>query len=103
MKKNLLALVHGEWASHTVRALEVAKALRETNEYDITFSGSGEYMDKFVRSAGFDYIETPTLPKEKIYDTITMKLSPRVFSFEDAEKYYQVESELLAKPSIKYG
>lgn len=97
MKKNLLALIHGEWASHTIKIVEIAKALRDTGGYDITFSGVGEYMQKMVKPAGFDWVETPTLPKKQIYEAITTKIVPRVFQENDAERYYKVESELLEK------
>ena len=97
MKKNLLALVHGEWSSHTILAVEIAKALRKTGDYEIIFSGTGEYMQKMVEPAEFKWIDTPKISKKQIYETITTKLIPKIFTNEDAEKYYQIESELLAK------
>ena len=35
MTKKILGLVQGEYSSHTIRVLEIAKALRETKEYEI--------------------------------------------------------------------
>ena len=97
MKKNLLALVHGGYASHTVRVLEFAKKLRETGEYDILFSGTGEYMEKLIIPAGFEYVETETLPKSHIGNILENKFVPQMFDKKSAEKYFKIESDLLKK------
>ncbi len=96
MKAKLLALVHGEYVSHTIKVLEIAKALRKTGEWDITFSGTGPYM-KMAEDAGFKFIDTPTLPKRQINDILEKRLVPLIFTEENAERYYKVESELLEK------
>ena len=102
MAIKLLALVHGYYSSHTVRPLELAKALRETGKYDITFSGEGEYMKSLVEPAGFKWVKTEAFPKRKILDLIEDHLVPRIFDYETAEKFYKIEDELLKeqKPDI---
>lgn len=96
MKVKLLALVHGEYVSHTTRFVEISKALRKTGNYDITFSGSGEYM-KIAEDAGFRCVETETLSKTEINSVLAERFVPLMFTKEDAEKYYEIESELLKK------
>lgn len=97
MKTKVLALVHGEYICHTIRVLEIAKALRQTGEHDITFSGTGKYMDSLVKPAGFEYIDTPSISPSKVSYNIEHKLVPEIFNQQDAEKYFQIESELLTK------
>jgi len=101
MTIKLLTLVHGYYSSHTVRPLEIAKALRETGEYNITFSGEGEWM-KLVEEAGFKWVRTELFPKRKILDLIEDHLVPRIFDNKDAERFYKIEEKLLKeqKPDI---
>lgn len=94
MAIKLLALVHGHYSSHTVRPLEIAKALRETEKYDITFSGEGKWM-KLVEDSGFKWVRTEAFPKRKILDLIEDHLVPRIFDYEAAEKFYKIEDNLL--------
>ena len=39
MKTKVLSLVHGDYICHTIRVLEISKALRKTGNYEIVFSG----------------------------------------------------------------
>ncbi len=97
MKTKLLSLVHGGYSSHTVRVLEISKALRETGEYEIIFSGEGEQMSALVQPAGFEWIETPCYEKRKILDVIENRLVPKIYDDKDAERFYEIESDLLKK------
>lgn len=95
-KKKVLGLVHGDFTSHTVRVLAIAKALRDTNEYDILFSGSGPYM-KFVEEAGFSWVETKTIPGD---DYIRRSEENNLFGLYDKETVdylVWVEDELQKK------
>ena len=73
-KLKVLALVHGQMSSHTVRVLAIAKALRQTNQYEIIFSGNGPYM-KLVEEAGFEWIKTELVSKEELYSRIEQNLA----------------------------
>lgn len=101
MKIKLMALVQGEYVSHTIRFVEISKELRKTGNYEIIFSGNGPYM-KLVENAGFNWIETKTLPKRKINDILETKLIPQMFTESEAEEYYKIEYKLLQeqKPNI---
>ena len=66
MKKiRVLGLIQEDCSSHTIRVLEIAKAMRETGDYEILFSGQGPYM-KLVENAGFKWTETRGLDRETI-------------------------------------
>ena len=54
-------------------------------------------MKKMVEPAGFNWIDTPTLPKKQIYDTITTKLAPQVFTKEDAYKFFHEVKTLVTQ------
>ena len=77
MKTNLLGLVHGEYTSHTIRVVEIAKALRETGDFDILFSGNGPEM-RFVDEAGFDWVETKTVKKSHCAQQ-TIRFIPKIY------------------------
>jgi len=102
MKTKVLSLVHGEYICHTIRVLEISKALKQNKNYEIIFSGTGKYIEELVKPAGFKCINTPTISTLKITHTLKNKFIPEIFDENDAEKYYKIESELLKqqKPDI---
>ena len=95
MKKlKILALVHGQWSSHTVRVLAIAKALRRTDQYEIIFSGSGPYM-KFIEQADFEWIDTPLIDIEELYQRIDEGVASVYYTAENYEKYFEVEKNII--------
>ena len=101
MKTKVLSLVQGEYLSHTIKALEISKELRATGKYDITFSGTGEYM-QLAENTGFKCIRTPTLSKLLIGGTLEKQLSPKIFTRENVKYYFDIEDKLIQdqKPNI---
>jgi len=101
-KTKVLGLVFGGdvGSSHTVRVLEIAKALRETGNYDILFSGAGPYMKK-VEDAGFKYINTKGLDAKEVLK-IMGKFIPRFYSRKNIKELFSIEDTLLReqKPDI---
>lgn len=97
MKTKVLSLVHGDYICHTIRVLEISKALRKTGNYEIVFSGKGKYIDDLVKLAGFDCIPTENLSPKTISNNIENKYIPEMFDKKDAGKYFKIESELLQK------
>ena len=95
-KLKLLALVHGQMSSHTVRVLAIAKALRQTNQYKIVFSGNGPYM-KFVEDAGFEWVRTELVSKEELYSRIEQNLATIYYTKDNYEKYFQIEKAVIEK------
>jgi UDP:flavonoid glycosyltransferase YjiC (YdhE family) len=95
-KIKVLALVHGQMSSHTVRVLAIAKALRQTGRYDIIFSGDGLYM-KLVEQAGFEWIKTQLFNKEELFQRIDDNLATIYFTAENYEKYFQIEKAMIGK------
>ena len=93
-KLKILALVHGQWSSHTVRVLAIAKALRRTDQYEIIFSGSGPYM-KFVEQADFEWIDTPLIDIEELYQRIDEGVASVYYTAENYEKYFEVEKNII--------
>lgn len=93
-KLKVLALVHGGMTSHTVRIVAIAKALRLTGLYDITFSGDGPYM-KFVEDAGFEWIKTELVSKEELYSRIEQNLATVYYTAKNYEKYFEIEKTLI--------
>ena len=91
----VLCLVHGEYSSHTVRVLEVAKALRQQGKCEIVFSGDGPNIEK-VKAAKFEVITTPNLSKS-VLEARVQKLIARQYELEDVEWLYQVEMDLQQK------
>jgi UDP:flavonoid glycosyltransferase YjiC (YdhE family) len=100
MKTKILSLVHGEYASHTVKAVEICKELRKKGDYDILFSGTGSYM-RLIEESGFDYIRTPTLSKQHIDNVLETKTIPVMFNNSDADYYYHVEKNLITNTQPK--
>jgi UDP:flavonoid glycosyltransferase YjiC (YdhE family) len=96
----VLGLVQGEYSSHTVRVLEIAKKLRERGGFEIKFSGNGPFMER-VGEEGFDWVESETVKKRHCNDTIR-KFIPRVFNKWNFDHLYSVEEGLLddEKPDI---
>jgi UDP:flavonoid glycosyltransferase YjiC (YdhE family) len=95
-KIKVLALVHGQMSSHTVRVLAIAKAIHQTGLYDIIFSGDGLYM-KLVEQAGFEWIKTQLFNKEELFQRIDDNLATVYFTAGNYEKYFQIEKTLLEK------
>ncbi|MFH1710911.1 MAG: nucleotide disphospho-sugar-binding domain-containing protein [Nanoarchaeota archaeon] len=95
MSIKVLGLVHGEFSSHTVRVLEIAKALRDKG-YDISFSGHGDQM-KNVEKQGFRIIETKTVPGSEILNGIEGTLFPVIFNKDNIEEIFKEEDELLRR------
>lgn len=90
----VLGLVYGGYSSHTARVLEIAKALRETGRYSVLFSGSGPFM-KLVEQEGFEWVETPTIPLEKLLEG---ERKDGLFGYYDSDtvnKQYEIEFSLL--------
>jgi UDP:flavonoid glycosyltransferase YjiC (YdhE family) len=73
-KLKILALVHGGMTSHTVRIVAIAKALRQTNRYEVIFSGDGPYM-KFVEQ----------------------NLATVYYTAKNYEKYFEIEKTVIEK------
>ena len=94
-KLKVLGLVHGEFSSHTVRVLEIAKTLREKG-YDISFSGQGNQMSN-VEKQGFRVVETRTVPGSEVLKGIEGKLFPVIFHRENIEYFFKEEDELLRR------
>ena len=92
--KKVLGLVHGELSSHTVRIVEIAKALNKTGDFHIVFSGMGPFM-KFAEDAGFECIRTQTIPKEKLFGKVSRNLAYQVFNRYNFEYFYSAENNLL--------
>ncbi|MBU3913608.1 MAG: hypothetical protein KKB21_01670 [Nanoarchaeota archaeon] len=101
MAIRVLGLVHGEFSSHTVRILEIAKALRELGGYDVSFSGSGKNM-RAVEREGFRVIETKTVPGREILDGIENELFPTIFHSGNIDELFLEEDALLRreKPDV---
>jgi len=95
-KLKILALVHGQMSSHTVRVLAIAKALRLTGRYEIIFSGDGPYM-KFVEDAGFEWIKTELVSKEELYSRIEQNLATVYYTAKNYEKYFEIEKAVIEK------
>jgi UDP:flavonoid glycosyltransferase YjiC (YdhE family) len=95
-KLKILALVHGQMTSHTVRVVAIAKALRQTNLYDIVFSGDGPYM-KFVEDAGFDWIKTELVSRDELFSRIEQNLATVYYTAENYEKYFEIERTVIEK------
>jgi UDP:flavonoid glycosyltransferase YjiC (YdhE family) len=95
-KIKVLALVHGQMSSHTVRVLATAKTLRQTGQYNIIFSGDGPYM-KLVEQAGFEWIKTQLFNKEELFQRIDDNLATVYFTAENYEKYFQIEKAAIEK------
>jgi len=92
--KKVLGLVHGELSSHTVRIVEIAKALNKTGDFHIMFSGTGPCM-RFAKDAGFECIHTQTISKEKLFGKVSENLAYRVFNRYNFEYFYSEENNLL--------
>ncbi|MGB8227188.1 MAG: nucleotide disphospho-sugar-binding domain-containing protein [Sedimentisphaerales bacterium] len=95
-KIKTLALIHGGMTSHTVRVTAIAKALRSTGLYDITFSGDGSHM-KIVEDAGFKWIKTELVSREELFSRIDQNLATIYYTAENYEKYFEIEKTLLEK------
>lgn len=93
-RRQVLALVHGEFSAHVVRVLAVSMALRETGRYEVLFSGQGPYMS-LVERAGFPWVETRTVTREEVYAAIRAEVSPLIFNAKRTEALFQVEDALL--------
>jgi len=100
MKKKVLALVNAHFSTHTARLLEICKKLRESDNYNISISGRGEFM-KFAYEDGFRCIDTETLTKEEM-EKIAHSPIPMLFTKKSIEKYYSIEKKILEeeKPDI---
>ena len=94
--KKVLGLVQGEYSSHTAKIVEICKALRNLGNYEIEFSGNGQFMS-LAESAGFPIIQTKTLTKERINRALEKSLTPHFYSDELVEELYKVEHTLLQK------
>jgi UDP:flavonoid glycosyltransferase YjiC (YdhE family) len=95
-KMKVLALVHGQMSSHTVRVLAVAKALRQTGRYDITFSGTGPHM-KLVEDASFKWIKTELIRSDELFSRIEQNLATIYYTAENYEKYFEIEKAVIEK------
>jgi UDP:flavonoid glycosyltransferase YjiC (YdhE family) len=95
-KMKVLALVHGQMSSHTVRVVAIAKALRQTNLYDIVFSGDGPHM-KFVEDAGFEWIKTELVSSKELFSRIDENLATVYYTAENYEKYFEIEKAVIEK------
>lgn len=93
-KLKILALVHGQMSSHTIRVVAIAKALRSTGRYDITFSGDGPYM-KLVRDGGFDWIKTELISNRELFSRIDENLATVYYTAENYEKYFEIEKAAI--------
>ena len=95
-KIKVLALVHGQMSSHTVRVLTIAKALRQTGRYEIIFSGDGPYM-KLVEQAGFEWIKTQLVDRNELYQRIEDELATIYYTAKNYEKYFEIEKTVIEK------
>jgi UDP:flavonoid glycosyltransferase YjiC (YdhE family) len=95
-KLKLLALVHGQMSSHTVRVLAIAKALRQTNQYEIIFSGNGPYM-KLVEDEDFEWIKTELVSKDELNQKIEDNLATIYYTAKNYEKYFEIEKAAIEK------
>jgi UDP:flavonoid glycosyltransferase YjiC (YdhE family) len=95
-KIKILALIHGGMTSHTVRVTAIAKALRATELYNITFSGDGPHM-KIVEDAGFEWIKTELVSREELFSRIDQNLATIYYTAENYQKYFEIEKTLLDK------
>jgi|GEM_PF-7088333 len=95
-KIKVLALVHGQMSSHTVRVLAIAKALRQTNQYEIVFSGDGPYM-KLAEQAGFEWIKTQLVDRSELYQRIDDNLATVYYTAKNYEEYFEIEKTLIEK------
>lgn len=93
-KLKILALVHGGMSSHTVRVVAIAKALRQTDRYEIIFSGDGPYM-KFAEDASFEWIKTELVSKKELYSRIEQNLATVYYTAKNYEKYFEIEKALI--------
>lgn len=91
---NVLALVHGGMTSHTVRVVAIAKALRQSGQYDITFSGDGPHM-KIAQDAGFEWIKTELVSREELFSRIDENLATVYYTAGNYQKYFEIEKSLL--------
>jgi UDP:flavonoid glycosyltransferase YjiC (YdhE family) len=95
-KIKVLALVHGQMSSHTVRALAIAKALRQTDRYEIIFSGDGPYM-KLAEQAGFEWTKTQLVNRSELYQRIEDGLATIYYTAKNYEKYFEIEKAVIEK------
>jgi UDP:flavonoid glycosyltransferase YjiC (YdhE family) len=95
-KLKVLALVHGQMSSHTVRVLAIAKSLRQTGRYDIIFSGDGPYM-KLAEQAGFELIKTQLVDRDELYQRIDDDLATIYYTAKNYEKYFEIEKAVIEK------
>lgn len=95
-KLKVLALIHGQMSSHTVRALAIAKALRQTGRYEIIFSGNGPYM-KLVEQAGFEWTKTQLVDRNELYQRIEDGLATIYYTAKNYEKYFEIEKAVIEK------
>ncbi len=95
-KLKVLALVHGQMSSHTVRVLAIAKVLRQTGRYDITFSGNGPYI-KSVEDAGFAWIKTELISSKELFSRIDENLATVYYTAENYEKHFKIEKATIEK------
>lgn len=93
-KLKVLALIHGGMSSHTVRVTAIAKTLRQTGLYNITFSGDGPNM-KIVKNQGFEWIKTELVSREELFSRIDQNLATIYFTRRNYQKYYEIEKNLL--------
>lgn len=100
-KIKVLGLVHGYFTSHTVRVLEIAKALRKTGIYEIVFSGRGQFM-KLVEEAGFEWIDTDILSEDSLFNEANDKGIFWYGTTEIVEQQYETERVVIEqyKPDI---
>ncbi|MCB0651674.1 MAG: glycosyltransferase [Saprospiraceae bacterium] len=64
MSKRILIMPDGNWLSHTSRALEIAKVLRETG-HEVIFAIDGPYT-RLAQENGFEIITIQTIDPERI-------------------------------------
>ena len=95
-KIRILALIHGGMTSHTVRVTAIAKALRSTGLYNITFSGDGPHM-KIVEEAGFEWVKTELVGKDELYSRIEQNLATIYYTKNNYEKYFEIEKAVIEK------
>ena len=99
-KKKVLGLVHGGYSSHTIRVVEVGKALSETGDFDVAFSGSGPHI-KLAEETGLRCIRTPVVDMRQVEEEVA-KFIPRIYTKRDSLVFFAEEDNLLEeeKPDI---
>jgi len=96
--KKIMAAVNGDYRSITVRLLTIARALREREDYEIVFSGSGNYMD----CVDFPRIETEHLRASELEKKMTIKDALCVYTPENLDSLLESEEKAVeeVKPDV---